>query len=243
MSKAPNQLYFHDLAWAALLFYYRSIGDRKYCKIISDTEFMTKLRQTPFEIDPAEFERKIILDYVDIQNYDLLKEHKMARHLLAKIISLQPDVLALQDFTLIDCHLTNSEIAERTNRIYSTLSSIDGLWMTGVSKIAHLLNDKLLVLLNRDILEYFQLLEGSTTPLNWLRIIQDSAIQVTTDFHDKGFSGTPEAFLSENVGYAKNGCQKSLVKYLDEYYWLRFSDKVPVPPSWIPDHELRALQV
>jgi hypothetical protein len=243
MSEDLNKLYFHDLAWAALFFYYRSIGDRKYCKIISDTEFMKKLRQTPSEIDPAELERKIILDYVDIQNYDLFREHKMARQLLTKIISLQPDVLALQDFTLIDCQLENSKIAERINRIYSTLSSIDGLWMTGVSKIAHLLNDELLVLMNQDILEYFHFLEGSTTPLVWLRIIQDSAIQVTNDFHDKGFSGTPEAFLSENIGYAINGCHKSLVKYLDEYYWLRFTDKVSVPPSWTPDYQVRALQV
>ena len=242
MSEALNQLYFNDLTWAALFFYYRSIGNRKYCKIISDTEFMKKLRQTPSEIDPAELERKIILDYVDIQNYDLLKEHKMARQLLTKIISLQPDVLALRDYTLIDCQLENSEIAERINRIYSTLSSIDGLWMTGVSKIAHLLNDRLLVLMNQDILEYFHFLEGGTAPLVWLRIIQDSAMQVTNDFYEKGFSGTPEAFLSENIGYAINGCQKSIVKYLDEYYWLRFTDKVPVPPSWTPDYQVLALQ-
>ncbi len=241
MSNAPNQLNFHDLAWAALLFYYRSVGDRKYCKIMSDTEFLTKLRQTPFEIDPAEFEQKVILDYVDIENYDLLIGHKMAEHLLEKIIGLQPDVSALQDFTLIDCDLACSEIAERTNRIYSTLYSVDGLWVTGVSRIAHLLNDKLLVLLNPNISEYYHLLEDSTAPFNWLRIIQASARQVTNDFHDKGFSGTPEAFLSDNIGYAKSGCQKSLAKYLDEYYWLRFSDKVPVPPSWIPDHESRAL--
>jgi hypothetical protein len=71
--------------------------------------------------------------------------------------------------------------------------------------------------------------------------MQESATQVTNDFHEKGFSGTPEVFLSEQIGYAKSGCQKSLVKYLDEYYWLRFSDKVPIPPSWIPDHESRAL--
>ncbi len=240
MSNAPNQLNFHDLAWAALLFYYRSVTDKKYCNIVSDTEFLTKLRQTPFEIDPVEFEQKVILDYVQIENYDLLVGHKMARHLLEKIIGLQPDVSALQNFTLIDCNLSDSDITERINRIYSTLYSVDGLWVTGASKIVHLLNDKLLVLLNLDISEYFHLLDDSIASVNWLKIMQDSARQVTNDFHEKGFSGTPEAFLSEQIGYAKSGCQKSLVKYLDEYYWLSFSDKVPVPPSWIPDHKSRA---
>ena len=240
MSNAPNQLNFHDLAWAALLFYYRSVADRKYCKIVSDTEFLTKLRQTPFEIEPAEFEQKVILDYVNIGSYDLLIGHKMVEHLLEKMIGLQPDVSALQGFTLIDCDLSDSEITERIKRIYSTLYSVDGLWVTGASKIVHLLNDKLFILLNLDIAEHFHILDGSTSLVSWLKIMQESARQVTNDFHEKGFSGTPEVFLSEQIGYAKSGCQKSLVKYLDEYYWLRFSDNAPVPPSWIPDHESRA---
>ena len=158
MSKAPNQLYFHDLAWAAVLYYYRSVADRKYCQIMSDTKFLTKLRQTPFEIEPAEFEQKVILDYVNIESYDLLVGHKMAENLLEKIIGLQPDVSALQDFTLIDYDLSDREITERIKRIYSNLYSVDGLWVTGVSKIAHLLNDKLLILLSLDISEHFHLL-------------------------------------------------------------------------------------
>jgi hypothetical protein len=237
MSDAPNQLNFHDLAWATLLFYYRSVADRKYCKIVSDTEFLAKLRQTPFEIKPEEFERRVILDYVNIEGYDLLIGHKMAEHLLEKIIGLQPDISALKDCTLIDCDLSDSEVIERIKRIYSTLYSVDGLWVTGVSKIAHLLNDRLLILLNLDISEHFHLLDSSTSLVSWLKAIQGSARQVTNDFHESGFSGTLEVFLSEQIGYAKNGCQKSLVKYLDEYYWLRFSDNLPVPPLWVPDYE------
>jgi hypothetical protein len=237
MSNAPSQLTFRDLAWAALLFYYRSVADRKYCKIMSDTEFLTKLRQTPFEINPTEFEQKVILDYVNVQSYDLLVGHKMAESLLEKIIGLQPDVSALQDFTLTDCDLSDSKIIERVKRIYSILYSVDGLWVTGVSKIAHLLNDRLLILLDLNISEHFHLLEGSTSLVGWLKIMQDSAWQVTDDFHKNGFSGTPEEFLSERMGYVKSGCHKSLVKFLDEYYWLRFSDNVPVPPVWvIPGH-------
>lgn len=237
MSNDPNQLSFHDLAWAALLFYYRSVADRKYCKIVSDTEFLTKLRQTPFEIEPADFVQKVVLDYVNLESYDLLMGHKIGEHLLEKIAGLQPDVSALQDFTLIDCDLSDTETIERIKRVYSTLFSVDGLWVTGVSKIAHLLNDRLLILLNLDISEHFNLLDGSTSLVGWLEVMQESARQVTDDFHERGFSGTPEAFLSEKIGYAESGCHKSLVKYLDEYYWLRFSDNIPVPPSWVPDQE------
>lgn len=234
MSNDSKQLNFHDFAWAALLFYYKSVADKKYCKIMSDTEFLTKLRQTPFEIEPAELEQKVILDYVNIESYDLLVKHKMAEQLLEKMVGLQPDISALRDFTLIDCDLSDNEIIERIKRIYSTLYTVDGLWLTGTSKIAHLLNDKLLVLLNPDISEHFHLPDGSTALVDWLKIMQDSARQVTDDFHNKGFSGTPEAFLSEKIGYAKGGYYKSMVKFLDEYYRLAYADMLPIPPSWIP---------
>jgi len=231
--KTQTILTFNDLAWAALCFYYRSIADRKYCKIMGDTEFITKLRQTPFEIKPEEFEQKVILDYVNIESYDLLIGHRLAERILEKIIGLQPAVSALQNLTLLNCDLSDSN-AERITRVYSTLFSIQGLWLTGVSKIAHLLNDKLLVLLNLDISTHFGILESSSGLVEWLKIMQGSAKQATDDFHNRGFSGTPEAFISEKLGYTSHGCHKSLAKYLDEYYWLCFADVLPIPPPWTP---------
>ena len=234
MVNTQTTLTFNDLAWAALCFYYRSIADRKYCKIMGDTEFITKLRQTPFEIKPEEFEQKVILDHVNVESYDLLIGHRLAERILEKIIGLQPDVSALQDLTLLNCDLSDSNIAERITRVYSTLYSIQGLWLTGVSKIAHLLNDKLLVLLNLDISTHFGILEDSSGLVEWLKIMQGSARQATDDFHNRGFSGTPEAFISEKLGYTSHGCHKSLAKYLDEYYWLCFADVLPIPPPWTP---------
>ncbi len=234
MADTQTKLNFNDLAWAAVCFYYRSVADRKYCKILGDSEFITRLRQTPFEIKPEEFEQKILLDHINIESYDLLVGHRLAELLLEKIIGLQPDVAALCNRTLLDCDLSNSDVAKRIARIYSTLYSIKGLWLTGVSKIAHLLNDKLLILLNLDISTHFGVLEGSSGLIEWLKIMQGSARQVTNDFHDRGFSGTPEAFISEKLGYTRHGCHKSLAKYLDEYYWLRFADNLPIPPPWTP---------
>lgn len=234
MVKTQATLTFNGLAWAALCFYYKSIADRKYCKIMADTEFLTKLRQTPFEINPEEFEQKVILDYVNIESYDLLIGHRLAERILEKMIGLQPDVSALKDLTLLNCDLSDSNIAERITRVYSTLYSIQGLWLTGVSKIAHLLNDKLLVLLNLDISTHFGILESSSGLVKWLKIMQGSARQATEDFHNRGFSGTPEAFISEKLGYTSHGFHKSLAKYLDEYYWLCFADVLPIPPPWTP---------
>jgi len=234
VGEASAKVNFNDVAWAALCFYYRSVADRRYCKLMGDTSFIEKLRQTPFEIASSEFEQKIILDYVRISNYDLLMEHKIAERLLEKVVGLQPDVSALRGLTLLDCNLSDNAVADRIARIYATLYSVPGLWATGVSKIAHLLNDKLLVLLNLDISAHFGLLDGSTGLISWLKILQDSARQVSKDFQGRGYTGTPDEFISDKLGYARHGCHKSIVKYLDEYYWLRFADNLPIPPPWTP---------
>jgi len=62
---------FNALSWAAVCFYYRSAGDRKYGKIMKDTPFISKLRESPSDISKLEFEEKVILDYIDIQLADI----------------------------------------------------------------------------------------------------------------------------------------------------------------------------
>jgi len=228
---------FNDISWAAVCFYYRSVGDGKYARIMRNTEFISKLRKEPDTISPAEFEEKAILDYVNIENYDLLIGHNLAGNVLAKIIELKPEISSLQDCTLLDCDLYYGDITEKINKIYAGLLTVHGLWLTGVSKIVHLLNDGLLAILNLDISAYFGLLEGDVNLAAWLRLMQQNAREVTDDFHEQGFSGLPGEFLSDKLGYTSYGYEKSLVKFLDEYFWLRFGDNLPVPPRWTPSHD------
>jgi hypothetical protein len=203
---------------------------------MSDTEFLTNLRESPFRISPAEFEEKIILDYVNIENYDLLIGHNLAHNILINIVELQPEISFLKNLTLLDCDLYLGAMAEKINSIYTGLLSIQGLWLTGVSKIAHLLNDKLLPILNLNISAHFGLLEGNADLISWLQMAQKHAREAADDFSQQGFTGSPEAFLSEKIGYSSYGYQKSLVKFLDEYFWLRFGDNLPIPPQWVPPH-------
>ena len=225
---------FSQLAWGALCFYYRSIGDNKYGKLMRDADFLTRLRQEPFNISAAEFEEKVLLDHINIENYDLLIGHGLAKNILDKIIQLQPDTAPLQNVTLLDCDLSDRNITDKINRIYSGIYTINGLWLTGVSKIVHLLNDKLFPILNLDISKHFGLLEGNTNLIQWVRITQQNAQEVIKDFQGKRLPGSPEKFLSEKLGYTRYGYEKSLVKFLDEFFWLRFGDNLPIPPRWVP---------
>ena len=225
---------FNQLAWGALCFYYRSAGDYRYCKTMKDTSFITKLREAPMDINIKEFEEKVILNHINIENYDLLIGNNLARNVLTEIVKLQPEIAVLKDVRLMDCDLSDSDLTETMLKVYQSIYSINGLWLTGVSKIAHLLNDNLFALLNLDISDHFKLLEGTTSLVQWLKITQQNMQEVTRDFKEQGFSGSPEQFLSDKLEYSKYGCQKSLVKFLDEYFWISFGDNLPIPPKWIP---------
>ena len=225
---------FNQLAWGAVCFYYRSIGDNKYSKVMRDSDFLTRLRQEPSEISAIEFEEKVLLDHVNIENYDLLIGHGLARNVLDKIIQIQPDTFPLRDVTLLDCDLSDREMSNKINEIYASVYSVNGLWLTGVSKIVHLLNDKLFPILNLNISKHFGILEGDTNLIQWVRITQQNAKEVIEDFQKRELPGSPEKFLSEKIGYTRYGYEKSLVKFLDEFFWLRFGDNLPIPPRWVP---------
>ncbi|HEY56095.1 MAG TPA: hypothetical protein G4N90_01505 [Dehalococcoidia bacterium] len=225
---------FNQLSWGAVCFYYRALGDHRYSKIMRDTQFLSRLRREPFNIGAAEFEEKVLLDHINIENYDLLIGHGLARNVLDTIIKLMPETSPLENATLLDCDLSDRAITDKINTIYTSVYSINGLWLTGVSKIVHLLNDKLFPLLNLNISKHFGLLEGDTNLIHWVRITQENAREATADFQKQGLPGTPESFLSQKLGYTSSGYEKSLVKFLDEFFWLRFGDNLPVPPQWVP---------
>ena len=225
---------FNQLGWGALCFYYRSAGDYRYCKTMSDTAFITNLRTNPIEINVTDFENIVILNHINIENYDLLIGHNLARQVLSEICKLSPEITALKDCTLLECDLSDNAVVESISRIYQALYSINGLWLTGVSKVAHLLNDNLFALLNLNISNQFHLLEGDTSLIQWLKITQQNMQEVSEDFKKQGLSGSPEQFLSEKLGYSQHGCQKSLVKFMDEYFWIRCGDNLPIPPKWAP---------
>lgn len=228
---------FNVLAWSALCFFYRSVADRNYVRVMADTQFLSALRDTPSNVSLKDFEDKVILNNIRIENYDLLLKHNLAAQVLTAIIDLQPELSAMRGASILDCDLSDGTIASRINNVYRSLCSIPGLWSTGASKILHTLNDKLFAVLDPRSAVHFRLQprEGELVP--FLRVVQGEALEVVENFHQHGFPGSPEDFLSERLGYAQQGCHKSLLKFIDEYYWLRFGDGLPVPPPWLPEVE------
>ncbi len=227
---------FEDLAWAAVCYLYRSAGDAKYVGIMSDTSFIHNLRNEPTAISCKEFEEKAILGYIKIENYDLLMKHKLAMSLLQEITELMPFVFHVQDLTILTADLSDSgatSVARAADTMYSSLSAINGLWSTGASKILHLLNDNLFPMVTPEITEMLHLPHSGFSMSEYMKRIQYQAATVCEDFKRSNNGSNVAEYLSEKLGYLEKGCTKSLVKFIDEYYYLVTSG-LPVPPLWAP---------
>lgn len=224
---------FNDLAWAALLYYYKSSADRRYVKLFRDTEFITQLRQAPWDIPYEEFEDKVIFNFISSIGLRL-PTVRGEDNLLTHLIELHPHIAALEGVSLPDCDLEDEGLLEHIRQIYNKLHSIHGFWLTGISKIAHVLNDSLFVAINLSTSSYFGLLGEADDFIKWLKLAQQAAHEVIEDYKTSGLNGSPQDYLSEKLGYKNYGCQKSLARYIDEYYWLTTSENMPVPPKWLP---------
>jgi hypothetical protein len=225
---------FNELAWAAFCFYYRSGGDRRYSAIMCDTEFLKKFRKEPETLGLREIQEKVILGYINIQNYDLLVGHRLTETLLMKIIGLNKEIAFLQNRSLADCDLQDKELDHAVNQVYAELQ-IDGLWVTGASKIAHLLSDSLLPPISVNISRHFDI-NWKIGVIPWLKRIQHEIREAEEDAASLHIGEAPHVYLSRKLGYLSpgKGFCKSMVKFADEYYWLRFGDNLPVPPAWNP---------
>ena len=224
---------FSDLGWAALLHYYQSNKDRKYVGLFGDGEFISKIRETPWDVSYPEFEAKIISGFVNSLGLRLPVGTR-GGNVLAEIIRLRSCTSNLKGVSLLDCDLSNKSLLKDIKEIYQGLGSIDGLWVTGITKIAHVLNDSLFVVLDLRIAENFSLRDEADDYIEWLVLTQQHAREVASDFEARGLSGSSEAFLSEKLGYSSYGCQKSLARFIDEYFWLTVGENLPIPPKWLP---------
>jgi hypothetical protein len=224
---------FSDLAWAAILHYYKSSGDRKYVKLFRDTTFISELRATPWDVPYEEFETKVLSGFLNSIGLRL-PVGKRGGNILAEIIKLRHQIASLQGLRLLDCDFTDKDLVQNIRQIYNGLDSVDGLWVTGISKIAHALNDSLFVALDLRTSKHFGLRGKADDYIKWLGIAQQQALEVTGDFQALGLPGSPEAFLSEKLGHSNYGCQKSLARFIDEYFWLTISENLPIPPNWVP---------
>jgi len=109
-------LKFTELAWSAVLYYYRSTGDKKYVKLFSDTQFLSDLRYKPSDISEEDFKTKVIIGFIsDIGIRPLVSQE---RELLEGIKKLHKALSSVGDVDLLSCDLSDENIIENIKQIY-----------------------------------------------------------------------------------------------------------------------------
>lgn len=229
---------FNDLAWSAFLNWYITKRDEKYVELFINKPLIYALREHPSSVDPSNFHEKVVSDFLNSWGRMFIQK-KTSYEILDAITELNPYLLVVRDESLLTCDLSNgSTVNGVVHAIYERLSSIDFIDMTGTSKIAHILNDSLFVMIDNEIRKKYKkkhdISRDAEGYINWMKIMQQQARDVTADFRRQGFSSSPEGFLSRKLSYTAKGCSKSMARLLDEYYWITITAGLPIPPEWIP---------
>ncbi len=218
---------FGDLAWGAFVFNLwnaNSSSQRYYRDLISDREF---LRRLPVSAQ---------LEYLSRLREFLTKNgvHYAPKDLADQYARGWPQVTrsasSLMSENLLTCDLAaDSETAGRIKSVYSLLQR-PHVWGgdTSASKVAHFLNPALFVM-------WDSFMQGELTGpegyLAYLRKVREEALEAVRDFDAMALPGTPEAYLSEKLGYPVT---RPLTKLLDDYYWVTITQKSPPrPPEWL----------
>ena len=233
---------FIDVAWAAYIDHCIAGRNSKYINLFSNYYLVSSLRQAPASLNFEYFCQNVCSDFLNswgkmyIQNNSINND---ALNIYNAIIQLNPLVCQIQNQTILTCNLSQgSPLYLNIIQMYDTLTNIGGISMTGFSKIAHILNDRLFPLIDnpirKELRAAYNVSHDSQGYINWMREMKNQANEVIDDFHQKGFKGSPEIFLSQHLGYDVKGHIKSIVKFLDEYYWLTITHGLTIPPSWSP---------
>ena len=219
---------FRELAWTA--FIYPKIaggGNTAYGRLASDKEFIQRLQTTP-SINEFEQLRDFLVHFgvhYTPKNY--------GEQLLVLWPKVEPHIKALVGHTLENCDLDERLILSNIRGLYDCLAY--GAWGgdTVVSKVLHFFNIHLFPMWDIGIgIEYTAQI-GSLGYLEFLKAMQQHAVEVTEDFHQLNLQGQPAEFLSYKLGYTFT---RPLTKFLDDYNWVTITRNWPQDiPDWLLD--------
>lgn len=240
----------YEFAWATFL-YSAMGGDRDYQGILNRTELLNRLRSNPEAALTGEIQQNLIKGFLNRWKCRVRNTPQSARAVRTKLHEMQPylqalDNLGIEDINFgqaiyIDGEQMTVEECIKHCYLHMTIRRYR-MFTTGVSKLLHILQPKLFVMWDKDILEHYKKIDDrvSNEPEGYciyLHLMQDMAKQVTQGFRHAmlnppaGANESVAVYLSARMNYNP---PKTMAKYLDEYNWVTVTNKAQVPPSWYP---------
>lgn len=218
---------FNELAWTAFIYAKLNGINTAYEAMVRDKELLKRLQEKPSVNDFQRLRDFLVHFGVHVTpiNY--------AEQLLPLWPKLRPRVKALVGENLETCNLNSPEICAKISSVYDCLYY--GAWGgdTVVSKVLHFFNIYLFPMWDFEISVEYATKMGSSGYLEFLKAMQQHALEAIEDFHQRNLPEQPAEFLSQKLGHTFS---RPLTKFLDDYNWVTITRKWPPNiPNWLSD--------
>jgi hypothetical protein len=235
---------FVEFEWAAFLYWVVSYGgniggDQDYVPLMSDAVFLERLRNNSSEVTLQEIRGNVIL-FLNRWKC-MVKDDDATAEAIKKILVKSKGTLQNLSYkSILDVDTLSNFQMNEISALYSEFDTIPRFGPTATSKVMHILNPDLFVMWDSAILLHYrktnpQINGAGNGYLAFLLTMSYIAREVTKDFQKFCSTATPEAFLCRKLGYTLS---KSLAKFIDEYNWIMFTKRMPVPPQWSPERDI-----
>lgn len=225
-----------DLIWAATTFGNHYDNDN-YQYVFKQGDFIETLRFRPAELNIKDI-RDILVDFLNkwgcrLKNYD----DSTASNLKTCLIKTHSDLLSMQQKTIFD--LEDDFGKEKIENIFNSFwfygSDITkNFGPTATSKTLHLINPRLFTMWDEKIRLFYWVNnekiidsgQGYYLFLLEVKVIADSLIK---ESEQRTKQKDPALWLSEQLGIEP---PMSIVKFIDQYNWLRCTKRLERPKGW-----------
>lgn len=230
---------FHELAWSAFYFhtvYEEDKGQDYYIRISNDPALLNRLRNKPTSPGLHNDLVKEVLPFLNQWHCRIPEDEydSIAKGIIALLNNRtnQRHFQLLRSFSAVTANLS-SEVCTAIKHLFNAFVSIKHVGPTAASKLLHLFHPHV-VMWDQAIAEELGIRQTPDGYIEYHVKAQTDATAVIRDFQNthKEYSGTLEDFLFHNLSL---DTQKTLAKFLDEHYWITFTEQIDIPPSWHPD--------
>lgn len=232
MTKMPS---FKELAWATFLFRVMEMNE-DYINLLQEREFLNRLRNNPQQLGLGEIGEKLLKGFLNKWRCRVENNARSRQSVKEALQDLKIDILQGERIETITFQEKESSIIMEA---YSRIRSIGyGFGPTATSKLLHLLNTNLFVMLDRKILDEYRQYGVNDTGKGYvifLKKMKQLAERAIKDFNSTYPSENLASYLSHKFGYNP---PISLAKYLDEYNWIVITNEITLPPSWHPCNQI-----
>ncbi len=240
-----EQLTFEKFAWAAFIYwaqsYYGNIGgDNAYSEIMKNQRFLRDLRNYPDELSTKEI-GEVLINFLNQWRCRLADSQENREAIKQRLVRQKEGTYSLSGETIARVNFSKAE--GTIQKLYTSLREVRGFGPTTTSKVMHVLNPELFVMWDNKILDEYNKLDRRITDspagyVQFLRLMQELALQVEADFRKYRAGGNVEDFLSEKLRYEP---KKYFANFVDEFNWITYTKGMDLPPPWSPT-DLRPFQ-